>query len=189
MTPDIIAALEPFAKLADIILSEAPAFAKDIALYTDCTGKMNKITMDQLRAVSAALSTSAAGQEEEPTWPELATSLLAIMREYTGPCPEDGYEGVDLPEELRTWFEGYRDELIRTGSLAPSVEPAGNGREARVTSQSVGLVEALKDARAGFEAAKVLILGLSGSRRSIMMDTFIERIDAALRSASSERKQ
>lgn len=68
--------------------------------------------------------------DEEPTWPEWASSLLDILREYTGPCPEDGYEGVDLPEELRTWFDGYRDELIRTGKLAPA-DPVAGGEALR----------------------------------------------------------
>ncbi|GAO78685.1 hypothetical protein [Sphingopyxis sp. C-1] len=52
-------------------------------------------------------------------WPKWAADLLAIIREYTGPCPEDGWEGVDLPEEMRVWLEGYRDEMQRTGNVAP----------------------------------------------------------------------
>lgn len=82
---------------------------------------------DLIRAIPlpAIAALPKAGEVDgEPTWPEWASELLKIMREYTGPCPEDGYEGVDLPEELRTWFEGYRDELIRTGSLVKSPAPA-----------------------------------------------------------------
>jgi len=50
-------------------------------------------------------------------WPKWASDLLDIVREYTGPCPEDGWEGVDLPEEMRVWLEGYRDEMQRTGGV------------------------------------------------------------------------
>lgn len=46
-------------------------------------------------------------------WPKWASDLLDILREYTGPCPEDSWEGVDLPEEMRVWLEGYRDEMER----------------------------------------------------------------------------
>ena len=52
-------------------------------------------------------------------WPKWASDLLDIIREYTGPCPEDGWEGVDLPEEMRVWLEGYRDEMQRTGNVKP----------------------------------------------------------------------
>lgn len=73
--------------------------------------------MTDFKAGDREVSDSAGGGDE-PSWPQWANDLLNLIREYTGPCPEDDYEGVDLPEELRTWFDGYRDELIRTGSLA-----------------------------------------------------------------------
>lgn len=53
---ELVEGLRPFAALADVILAEAPAIADDIAVFTDCTGRMHKITMDQLRAVSSLLS-------------------------------------------------------------------------------------------------------------------------------------
>lgn len=52
-------------------------------------------------------------------WPKWAADLLGIIREYTGPCPEDGWEGVDLPEEMRVWLEGYRAEMVATGNVKP----------------------------------------------------------------------
>lgn len=48
------------------------------------------------------------------------------------------------------------------------------------TVQEVRLTEALKDARAGFEAVQVLLSAMANGRPSIMVETFIERIDAAL---------
>lgn len=52
-------------------------------------------------------------------WPKWASDLLDILREYTGPCREDAEEGVDLPEEMRIWLDGYRDEMVKVAALSP----------------------------------------------------------------------
>ncbi|WP_394440130.1 hypothetical protein ACGGKE_03685 [Sphingobium naphthae] len=46
------------------------------------------------------------------------------------------------------------------------------------------MMEGLQDARAGFEASQVLISALSNGHPSVMIETFIERIDAALKEPS-----
>lgn len=48
-------------------------------------------------------------------WPAWASSLLDVMREFTG----ERYDEVDLPEELRTWFDGYRAELETAALNSP----------------------------------------------------------------------
>lgn len=74
---ELMQALEPFAKLADVILSEAPAEADDIVLFTDCQRQPHAISMDQLRAASVALASSSPAepvafaygpQGDPPTW-------------------------------------------------------------------------------------------------------------------------
>ena len=73
----VMAALEPFAKLANVILSETPAEADDIVLFTDCQRRPHAISMDQLRAASVALASSSPAepvawayrlQGDPPTW-------------------------------------------------------------------------------------------------------------------------
>lgn len=44
-----------------------------------------------------------------PTWPEWADELRKILLEYNGTIGDE--EGIDLPDELRTWIEGYADEI------------------------------------------------------------------------------
>lgn len=48
-------ALEPFGKLADVVLGEAPAEATYVSLFIDCQGISHRITLDQLRTVQRAL--------------------------------------------------------------------------------------------------------------------------------------
>ncbi len=59
----------------------------------------------------------------EAPWTEWAKSLLDVMREFTG----ERYDEIDLPEELRTWFGGYRWELEHAAALTPS-EPQESGQ-------------------------------------------------------------
>ena len=47
-------ALEPFAKIARIVLSEAPADADYCSLYQDCEGVSHRVTMDECRALVKA---------------------------------------------------------------------------------------------------------------------------------------
>ncbi|MES2173830.1 MAG: hypothetical protein V4523_07770 [Pseudomonadota bacterium] len=66
---DLRSALEPFAALADAILSEAPSGAENTVLFSGCDGKSQTISMDQLRAATAALAQPA---ENAKAWEVVA---------------------------------------------------------------------------------------------------------------------
>lgn len=72
--------------------------------------QMADARIERLEAINAELIDQVAGLSTAP-WPAWAEALLTILREWTGPCPEDAVEGIELPEELRIWLEGYRDEM------------------------------------------------------------------------------
>ena len=49
--------------------------------------------------------------------------------------------------------------------------------------------EALEEARRGFDAVQVLMTAMAGGRKSIMVETFAEKIDAALSTATGDEAQ
>lgn len=59
-------------------------------------------------------------------WPAWASSLLDIMREFTGERYGSDEE-IDLPEELRNWLAGYRVEIERDASRTLLNKDKSNG--------------------------------------------------------------
>jgi hypothetical protein len=54
--PELLEALGPFARLANIILAEAPPDAKTVVLFTSAAGEKFALRLDQLRSAQAAIA-------------------------------------------------------------------------------------------------------------------------------------
>lgn len=102
-------------------------------------------------------------------------------------CPW-GHEGIVKLEEPNHGRKGYCVCCFVCGSSPGAFDTpaeaiaAWNRRSSPPQNDAgvEGLREALNEARSGFEAVQVLLSAMSNGRPSIMVETFIERIDAAL---------
>ncbi|WP_397586764.1 hypothetical protein [Sphingobium fuliginis] len=123
MTPDIIAALEAFAAYADPRRS-VPA---SMPVTSGSSMARKQLTMGDCYAAAdalAALSTSPAGQEVRAPWIE-AKELEALVAILDNP-PAKALRSELVAAMLKAG-QVIRDQ---SAALSPSVEPAGNGREA-----------------------------------------------------------
>ena len=122
--------------------------------------------------IDAALSLpqQAATDEGEPVavpevWQLVPVEITQAMLDAT--CCNEG----DDAEMRLTWKE------LLYAAPKPPILPTPT---AQPHAAETRLREALDEAKRGFEAVQVLLSSMAGGRPSIMVETFIERIDAAL---------
>jgi|GEM_PF-7025839 hypothetical protein len=123
------------------------------------------------------------------TQPVDIEALRALMEKATTGgwkvTPSAGKPIISMPGGGNL-FQGY----IATWNEADLIVAAVNALPSLLTelealrAERGRMVEGLQDARAGFEASQVLISALSNGHPSVMIETFIERIDATLKEPS-----
>ncbi|NML11615.1 hypothetical protein HHL08_15905 [Sphingobium sp. AR-3-1] len=98
---DLRSALQPFAALADAILSEAPSGAENIVLFSGCDGKSQTISMDQLRAATAALAQPAENAKAGEVV-AMREDILERLRGVHRRNPDEYSEICNIIDAIRT---------------------------------------------------------------------------------------
>ena len=149
---------------------------RNTAISKDMRESINALAQvsASLRALPAPVALPQAGAVEPVAW----------LKEWT--YLGQSRSRIDRRRDCEPWLSTLNPTITPLYACTPTETPTAAAPDDGLMGR---YREALEEARRGFDAVQVLMTAMAGGRKSIMVETFAEKIDAALSTATGDEAQ